>query len=169
MNEPTGWVSLPVVMPKKDQSQIRLHVDMRVANQAIPRRHTQHPTIDNVVNELSGSTVFSHLDMSKGYHQLELKESSRNVTTFSTHTGLYRYKRFNYGTRSAAEIFQETIREELTHDLKGVFNISDDIIENGCDKKKHDSNLAALLERSSMPHSTEQNVNSEKIAWSTMA
>ena len=82
MNEPTGWVSVPVVMPKKDHSQIRLNVDMRVANQAIPRRHTQHPTIDDVVNELSGSTVFSHLDMSKGYHQLELKESSRSATTF---------------------------------------------------------------------------------------
>ena len=148
VNEPTGWVSPPVVTPKKDQSQIRLNVDMRVANQAIPRRHTQHPTIDDVVNELSGSTVFSHLDMSKGYHQLELKESSRNVMTFSTHTGLYRYKRFNYGTRSAAEIFQETIREELTHDLKGVFNISDDIIVHGCDKKEHNSNLVALLERS---------------------
>ena len=98
---------------------------MRVANQAMPRRYTQHPTIDDVVNELSGSTVFSHLDMSKGYHQLVLKESSRNVTTFSTHIGLCRYKRLNYGTRSAAETFQETIREELTHDLKGVFNKHD--------------------------------------------
>ena len=123
-----------MVTPKKDQSQIRLNVDTRVANQAIARRHTQYPTIDDVVNELSGSTVFSHLDMSKGYRQLELKESSRNVTTFSTHIGLYRYKRLNYGTRSAAEIFQETIREELTHDLKGVFNISDDIIVHGRDK-----------------------------------
>ena len=107
VSEPTGWVSPLVVTPKKDQSQIRLNVDMRVANQAIPRRHTQHPTIDDVVNELSGSTVFSHLDMSKRYHQLELKESSRNVTNFSTHIGLYRYKRLNYGTRSAAVIFQE--------------------------------------------------------------
>ena len=50
VNEPTGWVSPPVVTPKKDQSQKRLNVDMRVANQAIPRRHTQHPTIDDVVN-----------------------------------------------------------------------------------------------------------------------
>ena len=152
VSEPTGWVSPPVVTPKKDQSQIRLNVDMRVANQAIPRRHTQHPTIDDVVNELSGSTVFSHLDMSKGYHQLELKERSRNVTTFSTHIGLYRYKRLNYGTRSAAEIFQETIREELTQDqeqdLNGVFNISDDIIVHGCDAREHDANLKALLEKS---------------------
>ena len=73
--------------------------------------------------------------MSKGYHQLKVKGSSRNVTTFSTHIGLYRYKRLNNGTRSAAEIFQETIREELTHDLKGVFNMSDDIIVHGRDEK----------------------------------
>jgi len=147
VNEPTGWVSPPVVTPKKDQSQIRLNVDMRVANQAIPRRHTQHPMIYDVVNELSGSTVFSHLDMSKGYHQLELKESSRNVTTFSTHLSLYRYKRLHYGTRSAAEIFQETMREELTQDLKGVFNISGDIIVHGRDTKEHDENLEALLKK----------------------
>ena len=127
--------------PKKDQSQICLNIDMRVANQAIPHRHTQHPMIDDVVNELSGSTVFSHLDMSKGYHELELKESLRNVTTFSTHIGLYRYKRLNYSTRSAAEIFQETIREELTQDLKGVFNISDDIIVHGHGTKEHNANL----------------------------
>ena len=119
VNEPTGWISPPVVTPKKDQNQIRLNVDMRVANQEILHRHTQDPTIDDVITELSGSTVFSHLDMAKGYHQLELKESSRNVTTFSTHIGLHRYKRLTYGTRSAAEIFQETIREELTQDLKG--------------------------------------------------
>ena len=119
-----------------------------MANQAIPRRHTQHPTIYDVVNELSRSTLFSHLDMSKGYHQLELNLSSRNVTTFSTHIGLYRYNRLNYGTRSAAEIFQETIREELTHDLNGVFNISDDIIVHGRDTREHDANLKALLKKS---------------------
>ena len=62
--EPRGWVSPPVVTSKKYQSQIRLMINMRVANQAIPCRHTQHPTIDDVVNELSRSIVFSHLDIS---------------------------------------------------------------------------------------------------------
>ena len=148
VSEPTGWMSSPVVTPKRNQRQIRPNVDMRVANQVIPHRHTQHPTIDDVVNELSGSTVFSHLDMSKGYHQLELELSSRNVTIFSTHIGFYRYKRLNYGTRSAAEIFQETIRKVLTHDLNGVFNISDDIRVHGCDTIQHNANMKALLEKS---------------------
>ena len=91
--------------------------------------------IDDVVNELSGSTVFF---FAPGYVELDL--SSKNVTTFLTHIGLYRYKRLNYGTRSGAEIFQETIREELMHDLNGVFNIRDDIIVYG-----HDTNLEANL------------------------
>ena len=121
---------------------------MHVANQAISRRHTQHSTIDDVITELSESAVFSHLDMSKEYHQLELKESSRNVTTFSTRIGLYRYKRSSYGTRSAAEIFHEPIREELTQDLKGVLNISDDVIVHGQATKEHDANLEALLKKS---------------------
>ena len=85
VNEPMGWVSPPVVTPKKDQSQIRLNVDMRVGNQAIPRKHTQHSTIDDVVNELSRSAVFSHLDMSKGYHQLELKEFAEHNDLFNSH------------------------------------------------------------------------------------
>ena len=94
------------------------------------------------------STVFSHLDISKGYHQLQLKESSRNLATFSTHTGLYRYKRLDYGTRLAAEIFQETTREVLTQDLRGFFNISDDIIVHGRDTKDNDANLEVLLKKS---------------------
>ena len=59
----------------------------------------------------------------KGYHQLELKEGWRNVTTFSAHISLCRYKKLNYGTRSAADTFQETIREELSSppDLFGEF------------------------------------------------
>ena len=40
VKKPTGWESPLVVTPKKDQSQIRLNVDMRVANQAIPHRQT---------------------------------------------------------------------------------------------------------------------------------
>ena len=82
-----------MVTPKKNQSQICLNVG---------NTSQIHPTKDDLVNELSTSMVFLHLDMSKGYHQLELKENSRNVSAFSTHIGLYRYKRLNYSARSAA-------------------------------------------------------------------
>ena len=39
------------------------------------------PTIDDIVSELNGAKVFSKLDLNDGYHQLELDEESRSVTT----------------------------------------------------------------------------------------
>ena len=99
VEKPTSWVSPVVITPKRSSNEIRLNVDMREANKAIPRTHTVMPTLDDIINELNGATVFSHLDMNHGYQQLELKENSCDITTFATHVGLYRYKRLNFGTR----------------------------------------------------------------------
>ena len=82
------WVSPVVITPKWSSNEIWLNVDLREANKAIPRTHTVLPKIDDIINELNGATVFSHLDMNRGYQQLDLKENSRNITTFATHVGL---------------------------------------------------------------------------------
>ena len=104
------------------------------------------PTIDDLVADLNGSTVFTTLDLSSGYHQLELAEESRHITTFSTHLGLRRYKRLLFGINAASEIFQNTIEELLTG-LPGCKNISDDIIVFGKDQATHDANHRQVLER----------------------
>ena len=58
----------PVVITlKRSSNEIRLNVDMREANKAIPRTHTVMPTLDDIINELNGATVFSHLDMNHRY------------------------------------------------------------------------------------------------------
>ena len=106
-SQPTPWVSPIVAVPKKDGG-VRICVDMRCANEAIKRVRHPIPTVDDVSFELNGAQYFSKLDLSQAYHQLELEEESRYITTFSTHLGLYRYKRLNYGTIAAAEIFQYT-------------------------------------------------------------
>ncbi|PFX29990.1 Retrovirus-related Pol polyprotein [Stylophora pistillata] len=120
---------------------------MREANKAIPRTHTIMPTLEDITHELNGATVFSHLDMNHGYHQLELQENSRDITTFSTHIGLYRYKRLNFGTRSAGEIFQDTVSREITRDIPGCLNISDDILVYGKTQQEHDRNLDKLFKK----------------------
>ena len=125
-NEGTPWVSPIVVVPKKDGG-VRICVDMRLANEAIQRTRHPIPTVDDVRFELNGAKFFTKLDLSQAYHQLELDEASRSITTFSTHLGLYRYKRLNYGTNAAAEIFQYTLQTQL-QGLKCVKNIADDII-----------------------------------------
>ena len=93
VEEPTSWVSPVVITPNRTANEIRLNVDTREANKAIPRTHTIMSTLEDITHELNGAAVFSHLDMNHGYHQLELEENRRDVTIFSTHVGLYRYKR----------------------------------------------------------------------------
>ena len=68
---PTQWVSPLVVVPKPD-GDIRVCVDMRRANEAIERERHPIPTMEEVLHDLNGSTVFSKLDLKSGFHQVEL-------------------------------------------------------------------------------------------------
>ena len=142
---PTPWISSIVVVPKKS-GEVRICVDMRDANKAVKRGKHLMPTIDDLIADLNGATHFSTLDLSSGYHQLELEPESRFVTTFSTHVGLRRYKRLPVGMNAASEIFQESIKEILTG-LPGCKNISYDIIVFGKGKDEHDKNLLGVLQR----------------------
>ena len=143
----TPWVSPLVVVPKpKSPGKIRVCVDMREANKAIERERHLTPTINEIINDLNGAKVFTKLDLNQGYNQLELNPSSRYITTFSTHTGLWRYKRLNFGISSAAEVFQNAIREVLSG-LQGAVNISDDILVYGVTQEEHDTNLRATFQR----------------------
>ena len=117
---------------------------MRRANEAIVTERHPIPTVDEVLQDMTQSSVFSELDRKWGYHQLELSEESRDITTFSTHAGRYRYKRLMFGVTSAPEIYQHAIQQAL-HGYEGVGNISDDIILHGKDDQQHDKRLEKLL------------------------
>ncbi|VDI83276.1 Hypothetical predicted protein [Mytilus galloprovincialis] len=144
-NTPTPWVSPIVTPPKKNPEEIRLCVDMREANKAIIRERHLLPTVEELIHDLNHASVFSKLDLRAGYHQLELQEPSRYITTFSTHMGLFRYKRLNFGISSASEIFQETIRCVIQN-VQNAKNISDDIIIYGKSQEEHDEALNDTLQ-----------------------
>lgn len=144
---PTPWVSLIVAAPKpKNPNEVRVCVVMRLPNRAIRRERHPSPTVDDIINSLNGAKTFSKLDLRSGYHQLVLSPESRHITTFSTHKGLKRYKRLNFGTSSAAEIFQHTIQQAL-EGINGVLNISDDLIIFGKTTTEHDLALAQTFQR----------------------
>ena len=136
----------PVVVVPKKTGGVRVCVDMREANMAIKREKHPMPTIDDLISDLNESKVFSKLDLTKAYHQLELDESSRYITTFTTHAGLMRYKRLIFGVNAAAEIFQKTI-SDLLSDIPGAKNMSDDIVIHGKDQAEHDRSLHQTLKR----------------------
>ncbi|XP_028406446.1 uncharacterized protein K02A2.6-like [Dendronephthya gigantea] len=146
-SEATHWVSPLVVIPKKD-GDVRLCIDMRKANEAIQRERHPTPTVDDLIHKLNGATVFTKLDLRSGYHQLSLAEESRHIT-FTTHKGLYRYKRLNFGTNSASEIFQHVISEQI-RDIPNAISNSDDIIIFGTTQAEHDKALRDIFERFSL-------------------
>lgn len=98
---------------------------MRQANTAILRERHPQPTIEDGLNDLNGAQYFSKLDLTAAYHQLELDEESRYITTCTAHKGLFQYKRLNFGTNSASEIFQNTITN-VFNGIPGYRNISED-------------------------------------------
>ena len=95
-------------------------------------------------SDINSSMIFSMLDLNSSYHQLELEPTSRYITTFSSHIGVWRYKRLNFGTSSAAEIFQNTIRLVINA-IPGVINISNDVLVHGKKQKQHDIALTAVF------------------------
>ena len=117
-----------------------------MANKAIKRERHPSPTVDDLIHILNGATVFSKLDLRAGYHQLMLAEESRYITTFTTHKGLRRYARLNFGTNSASETFQKVINEQ-TRDIPGSLNIRDDVIVFGTTQADHDKALQAVLQK----------------------
>lgn len=119
---------------------------MRQANTAIQRERHLTPTMDDVIHELKGATVFFKLDLRAGYHQLELHPDSRYITMFTTHLGLRRYKRLNFGISSAAEVFQNAICQTL-QGISGVKTLSDDTIVHGKTQADHDNSLRAVFQR----------------------
>ena len=121
---------------------------MRRANEAILRERHPIPTVDEILQSLNGSKVFSKLDLRWGYHQLELTPDSREITTFVTHCGLFRYKRLLFGVNSASEQYKHAIQTALAG-IDGQENISDDIhvIVHGKDQAEHDANLELVIKR----------------------
>jgi hypothetical protein len=151
-DEPRTWISPPVVAPKPGKEDIRFCIDMRAVNESIKRPNAQLPTTEDVIDKLRGAQVFSKLDLKEAYHQFELDEKSRHVTTFHGPDALYRYKRLNYGTKSAQDILQN----EMARILSGIpnqMNVSDDILIGGS-VETHDAALARVLEALSQSNIT---------------
>ena len=118
---------------------------MRQANVAVKRERYPVPTIDEVLQDLNQSKFFSKLDLNSAYHQIELAPESRNITTFSTHKGLYRYKRLMFGVSCAPEMYQKILQQVLL-ESEGAHNIMDDIAIHAPTDEEHNSRFKKVAE-----------------------
>ena len=97
---PESWVSNMAIATKKG-GDIRIFVDAQQINKAIIHKKYSIPTIDTLIDEMSGSTVFSKIDLKEAYTQIELDESSRKLTTFITDESHYCFKCLIYEINTA--------------------------------------------------------------------
>ena len=116
----------PVVAVPKANGEVRLCVDMRCANKAIISERPPVRTIDAILQDMEEGGVFSKLNLKWGYHEIELNEESRSITTCVTHKGLFRYKRLMFSISSVPEKYQQGIQQVL-QDCDGTANISDEL------------------------------------------
>ncbi len=158
------WISNLVIARKKSGG-IRVCVDLRSVNKAvIPEKYTL-PTAEELTTHFYRSTVFTKLDLRQGYLQVPLHPSSRNLTAFVTHTGVYQYTRMPFGLSSAPSCFQKVMATILAG-IPGVAVFLDDIVVHAADIQTHNDCLnrvaSALMEHN-------LTLNAEKCTFATSA
>ena len=134
-------------LPNSKDKRWRLVVDYRQVNKKLIADKFPLPRIDDILDQLGRAKFFSCLDLMSGFHQIELEEKSRDITSFSTATGSYRFKRLPFGLKIAPNSFQRM----MTLAFSGLkpsqaFLYMDDLVVLGCSEKHMLSNLTDVFE-----------------------
>ena len=90
------WSSSVVLVAKPDGSQ-RFCVDYRALNKVTKRDFYPVPRCDDILESLAGAQWFSHLDLLRGYWQIDVAEEDREKTSFATPDGLYQFRKLRFG------------------------------------------------------------------------
>ena len=93
-------------MKKKDGS-ARLCVDYRQLNKMTIKNKYHLPRIDDLMDQLHGSSVFSKIDLRLGYHQILVKVDDVQKTAFRSRYGHYKYVVIPFGVINAPAVFMD--------------------------------------------------------------
>nr|GEZ47564.1 putative reverse transcriptase domain-containing protein [Tanacetum cinerariifolium] len=107
----------------------------------------RHYMIDDLFDQLQGSSVYSKIDLRSGYHQLRVREEDILKTAFRTRYGHYEFQVMPFGLTNAPAVLMDLMNQVCKPYLdKFVIVFIDDILIYSKSKQEHKEHLKLILE-----------------------
>nr|GFB18578.1 putative reverse transcriptase domain-containing protein [Tanacetum cinerariifolium] len=137
----------PVLFEKKKDGSFRMCIDYRELNKLTVKNRYPLPRIDDLFDQLQGSSIYSKIDLRTGYHQLRIREEDIPITAFRTRYGHYEFRVMPFGLTNALAVFMDLMNRVCKPYLdKFVIIFIDDILIYSKDKEEHEEHLKTILE-----------------------
>ena len=102
-----------VFFVKKKEGSLRLVTDYRVLNASTVKNKYPLPLIKDLFAKLSGSKIFSKIDLTSGYNQVEVKEKDITKTAFHTQFDSFKFRVMSFGITKTPATFVTIMNQVL--------------------------------------------------------
>ncbi|GJV97639.1 putative nucleotidyltransferase, ribonuclease H [Tanacetum coccineum] len=137
----------PVLFVKKKDGSFHMCIDYRELNKLTVKNRYPLQRIDDLFDQLQGSSVYSKIDLRSGYHQLRIREEDIPIIAFRTRYGHYEFQVMPFGLTNAPAVFMDLMNRVCKPYLdKFVIVFIDDILIFSKNKEEHEKHLKIILE-----------------------